>query len=355
MPHERVTLPVLAACVITQAVGAFGATGSTLAKATAPKAPLLVVIGGDHGRDGTEEGRRRFEGSTDLYRLLDDLPFDVLPIRKRLANPPSPDQLSQYGCILNFITDPDLNPRSLANLQKLLRRYRGKVVNRPEAVLRTSREQVAASLSGTPGLRVPRVLRLPGGKPAATARVLDRARPSFPLILRRAGTHTGHIIGLIDDPDALQAAVAKAGDYIATEFVDYCGADGLYRKYRVFFFGDRLVFRHMIVFDEWSVHGRSRMKFMAERPELLREEAKLCAEPEGPFPPSWNEVFREVRSRMAPDFFGLDFGVDRSGQMVLFEANATMNFFPPVVDPRFDYLKLPLPAGKDAFRSMVRS
>mgnify|MGYP006189982001 CR=1 FL=1 len=44
------------------------------------------------------------------------------------------------------------------------------VINRPEAVLRTTREEVAKTLGGIPGLLVPRVHRFRGGDPDAPLR-----------------------------------------------------------------------------------------------------------------------------------------------------------------------------------------
>ena len=41
---------------------------------------------------------------------------------------------------------------------------------------------------------------------------------------------------------------------------------------------------------------------------------------------------------MPLDFFGMDFGIRADNQVVLFEANATMSFFPFLTDPQFEYL-----------------
>ncbi|HVL29275.1 MAG TPA: hypothetical protein VM326_00985, partial [Sphingomicrobium sp.] len=207
--------------------------------------------------------------------------------------------------------------------------------------------------SGTPGLKVPKVARLPGGKPKVAARSIERLGMSFPLIVRRTGTHTGKSVCLVDSEETLRPAIASPGDYFATEFIDFRSADGLFRKYRVFFIGDQVLFRHMIVFDRWNVHGGSRVPFMVDRPELIAEEQRLLTQSDGPFPPEYQSVFAEIRSRIPLGFFGLDFGVAGSGEPVLFEANATMNFFPPVTDPRFDYLMVNLPAARRAFRDLV--
>ena len=66
---------------------------------------------------------------------------------------------------------------------------------------------------------------------------------------------------------------------------------------------------------------------------------------------SW--VLEAVRSRMPLDYFGMDFGVTPSGEVVLFEANATMNFFPFLHDPRLDYLKSALKPAREAFHEML--
>lgn len=315
-------------------------------------APLLLVYGEIVGPTA-EPGRRRLNGATDFHRLLGDIRYERLRLGRRLPFPAGASDLSAYACIVNMMTDADLHRKSLDNVWRLLANYGGKVVNHPQAVLQSGRDKIATTLAGTPGLRVPRVARLPGGKPAVAAKTIDRLGMAYPLIVRQTGTHTGKTVGLVESEDALRPTVASSGDYFATEFIDFRSADGLFRKFRVFFFGDRIVLRHMIVFDQWSVHGSTRMQFMVHRPELLAEEARLCGRAEGPFPAPLRAVFEEVRSRVALDFFGMDFGIDRDGQAVLFEANATMNFFPPVADPRFDYLQLPLAAGRQAFQQLV--
>lgn len=58
---------------------------------------------------------------------------------------------------------------------------------------------------------------------------------------------------------------------------------------------------------------------------------------------------------MPLDFFGLDFGIMPSGEVLLFEANATMSFFPSwrVEDPQFEYLLGCVPPAQAAFSKLV--
>ena len=60
-----------------------------------------------------------------------------------------------------------------------------------------------------------------------------------------------------------------------------------------------------------------------------------------------------VRRKMVLDFFGMDFGVTADGRVVLFEANATMSFFPFSSDPQYDYLRRSFAPAQAAFRELL--
>lgn len=321
---------------------------------SAANATLLFVVGSDlPERVASVEGKIHLAGSTDLHLLLGKRePRHRLHITPNFLRQQRRPDLSQYRCLFNMITEPEQNGRVLENLRKLLRDFSGKVVNRPEAVLRSTRDQVARQLAGVPGLHAPRVLRLRSSK-TGIAQAIERAGLNYPVILRQAGTHTGRIVGLFGSADQLPASLPKHDEHIATEFVDFRSGDGLYRKYRVFFIGPHIIFRHMLASDRWSVHAEDRMRFMVERPELLAEEGTLFASPEGAFPPGIGETLQKVRERMALDYFGMDFGIGPDGRLVLFEANATMNFFPFLADPRFAYVQRCLAPAQQAFRELL--
>lgn len=315
---------------------------------------ILFVIGSDEPAGTTEDGRPQYAGCTDLHRMFDRKePVHLLRLDKHALRQRRRPELEPYRCVLNLITDPDQNPRTLDNLKKLLRDYQGPVLNRPEAVLKSTRDQIARQLEGTPGLIVPQVLRVRNPKPELAVQAAQRANLQFPLIVRLAGTHTGKIVGRFDDIQQLKAALSEPGEHIFTEFVDFRSGDGLYRKYRAFFFGRRIVFRHMLVSDEWNVHARDRLRFMADWPELLAEEAGMNAKPEGAFPAEIIRTLEAVAERMSLDYFGMDFGIAPDGRVVLFEANATMNFFPFLTDPRFNYVRSCVEPAKHAFHEML--
>lgn len=321
---------------------------------SARQASIVFAIGSDQPAGTTDDGRPQYRGCTDLHLLFDKRePVHILKLDKHALRQRKRPELHPYRCILNLITDPDQNPRTLDNLKKLLREYSGKVINPPEAVLRSTRDRGARLLDGTAGLIAPKVVRLRNARPELAVGAVERGGMNYPLIVRKAGTHTGMIVGLVHTPDELRSSIVEPGEHIITEFVDFRSEDGLYRKYRAFFIGEKIIFRHMLVSDDWNIHARDRMRFMAERPYLLDEERAMFARVEGTFPPEVIETLAAIRNRMGLDYFGIDFGTMLDGRVVLFEANATMNFLPFLPDPQFEYVKACYLPAKQAFHEML--
>ncbi len=323
-----------------------------------PNATLLLIFGADREGQVARQGNQiRITGTSDIYGLLQGpepkVPYHRLQVTPNIFKQNRIPELAQYRCLVNLITEPEGNDKVLSNIGRLLRAASGKVLNRPEAVLQSTRDQVARRLSDLPGLRVPRVARMRPANSAGLRQAIDRAGLSYPIILRQAGSHTGHIVGLIDSADQIPDGLARGADYLATEFVDFRSADGLYRKYRVFFIGQRIVFRHLIGSDGWNIHAKDRRRFMIERPELLVEEKLLFERPEGAFSDAVIDTLRAVRERIKLDFFGMDFALLSDGQLLLFEANASMNFFPFMAEPEFAYVQQCWEPARRAFREML--
>ena len=323
-------------------------------------ARLLVVVGSDSGGKATSSGGVRVAGNSDVVKFVrGSVPFEQLNLgiqlkaAKQAVKAQGAAGLSHYECVLNLVTDPDQNPRTLEMLARMLRGYRGRVINRPEALLRTTRDQVAKRLAGIAGLRVPRIVRLRNPKLGAASTAAARAGLAFPLIVRRAGTHTGKIVAVVEGPGELDAAAAGPGEFFIIEYVDFRSDDGLYRKYRLWCLGGTTIFRHLIISDQWNVHVNERLRFMLDRDALIAEEVRLLDRPEGALPQNVHDAFDAVKERLGLDFFGMDFAVDRDGQVLLFEANATMNFFPLATHPKFSHLDTIHGPAQAAFQRML--
>ena len=91
---------------------------------------------------------------------------------------------------------------------------------------------------------------------------------------------------------------------------------------------------------------------MAARPDIIAEENRHV---ETGLPEAATATLHRVRERMGLDFFGIDFGMTADDELILFEANATMNFFPFIEDKLFAYVRACLPPSREAFHQMLQA
>jgi hypothetical protein len=294
------------------------------------------------------------EGNTDIWRLRsnadDFLRLHIPPNFGRISIKPT---LEEVGLILNLVTDPDRNPKVLGIAERFLRRFPGRILNPPRAVLGTSRDRVARLLAGIDGLVVPPTV-LFKGRPNPAMAAIERAGLHFPAILRRPGTHNGQIIHLVRTAGELLPLLDPVRDYLLTEYVDIRDGDGLCHKIRVYWFGQTPVVRHMLASDDWNVHAKARETTMVHHPAWIERERALLAAGLAGLPDRARTAIEGIRARMPLDYFGIDFALLPDDRVLLFEANATMNFFPLSTDPRFAYAGEPVVAtGRAAIDRMI--
>jgi glutathione synthase/RimK-type ligase-like ATP-grasp enzyme len=295
-------------------------------------------------RDGADIDTK---GNTDLFllRTRDPRGYGRIHIIPGYFRQPFRYDLAGFDLLLNLVTDADQNPKVLANLAKLLRPYRGRVLNRPEAVLGSTREKVAAACAALPHVIAPRTIRLVSARQAGDF--------PFPAILRLAGTHSGRVIGIVESADQLDSRLIEGREHFLTEYVDFRSADGLYRKYRFVLIGGEIVMRHLLVSDGWNVHAADRTRFMAPRPALVAEERDAIDYGMQALPRGVRAGLAAIRGAVGLDLFGVDCAISGAGEIILFEANATMNFFPLSDDPQYAYLGKALARAQAAFDALL--
>ena len=317
------------------------------------KPRVALIFGGDE--QVRQSGRLNFlnKGSSDVYHLADLPDPDMFQMTKSYFRQRVRHAFDKYDLLVNLITDADENGTVLEILEKALQGSRVSVLNPPERVRGTTREGIAKQVAGIENLLVPRVRKIGSAKPQVLMGLERSGAMAYPAILRRAGTHSGRVLGVLSSPGVVVSGERNPRGYYLTEFVDFRSRDGLYRKYRVFMFGGTPVFRHMLISDRWNVHMSDRERFMMPRPELLEESQGLYERGVDNLPPHVRKVLEGVHERLRLDFFGIDFGVLPDGRVVLFEANATMNFFPVSDDPRLAAMNLCVPPAQAAFRQMI--
>jgi tetratricopeptide (TPR) repeat protein len=226
--------------------------------------------------------------------------------------------------VVNLISDADQADGLLPLAAEFAGRFGKPVVNDPGKIQRTTRDSVAVLLQGIPGCRVARVVRQKAGSALAAASLQAEFASSSTVLVRPAGTHGGDDFEKIEGAEGLAAVLAQAadGDRYFIEYIDYRSADGYFRKYRFIFVDGQILPYHLAIAGDWKVHHDS--TDMADHAWMQREDEAFLGDPASVFNPGHYDMLREIQQRIGLDYFGIDCGLDRSGDLVVFEVNASM-------------------------------
>ncbi len=265
-----------------------------------------------------------FAGNIPHQYLFKDAPYDTDTLALFGSSRYDVESLKRDAhVVVNLISDADQADGVLALAADLADRLGKPIVNDPRRIQRTTRDAVAEVLEGIAGCIVPKVLRQKAGTELAVA-ALRRAIPSSAVLVRPAGTHGGDCFEKIEDAAGLAATLARQadGDRYFIEYIDYRSLDGHFRKYRFIFVDGAILPYHLAIADGWKVHHDS--TDMVDHTWMQREEEAFLSEPTTVFNADHYRVLREIRQRIGLDYFGIDCGLDASGNLVVFEVNASM-------------------------------
>jgi hypothetical protein len=342
---------------------------------------LGAVLADNGDRDGAQEHfRRGFRGhaiSTLPYRgtqppvallqlvssgggniptasFLDDCIFLTSVVVTDHLDPALP--LPPHQLIFNAIGDADLCEPALEAAVRLIARSSAPVINDPRAIMKTGRISNAIRLGAVPGVVTPRTIAIardilagPEGGDTIAAHQF-----TFPLLLRSPGYHTGRNFIIVADAGELSAAAAglPGSDLLAIEYLDARGHDGSARKYRVMMIGGNIYPLHLAISRDWKVHYFT--SDMADKPDHRLEEAAFLADMPAVLGDKAYRALEGIREALGLDYAGIDFGLNAQGDLLLFEANATMVIAVPDNDERWAYRRAAITGIIDAVMAMIR-
>ena len=149
----------------------------------------------------------------------------------------------------------------------------------------------------------------------------------YPLLLRRDGVHMGQDIHLVHTPGEAEALIErrlreleelprrerpKGRLDLAVEFVDTADAEGIYRKWRSYVIGDRVIPRLLSLSRGWLVNFGHLIE-----DERAREEDRAFVQGGEPNP----DLLRQAARLTGADVVALDYARRRDGSYVFWEAN----------------------------------
>jgi len=225
--------------------------------------------------------------------------------------------------VVNLVSDADQAGLLLPLIADLVDRLGRPTVNHPRKIERTTRDAVAVLLDGIPGCRVPKILRQKAGTGLASTAVQAALSSPSAILVRPAGTHGGDDFEKIEDKE-LESLLAHTpdSDRYLIEYLDYRSTDGYFRKYRFIFVDQQILPYHLAIAADWKVHHDN--TDMGDHPWMQQEEETFLRDPGAVFNAGHDRVLREIQQRIGLDYFGIDCALDRSGNLVVFEVNASM-------------------------------
>jgi glutathione synthase/RimK-type ligase-like ATP-grasp enzyme len=256
-----------------------------------------------------------------------------------------------HHVVFNAIGDPDSTRRTLERAAQLLTATNAPVINDPRAVLRTDRQSMMERLAALPGVLAPRTRRVP--RDEVRAERLAAEGFAFPLLLRSPGFHAGDHFSLVANAAQLDAALAElpGAELYVIAFHDTRAADGWVRKYRAVFIDGRPYPVHLAIAQQWKVHYFSGA--MAESAAHREEERRFLDGMDDVLGAAGMATLAAIGAALQLDYGGVDFGRDRDGNVIVFEANATMAVYPPPDDALWDYRRVAHANAIAAVRAML--
>jgi glutathione synthase/RimK-type ligase-like ATP-grasp enzyme len=227
--------------------------------------------------------------------------------------------------VFNQIADPDSHAGALERCAEMCSQLPVPVINHPEKVLATTRDRVSATLRGITGVRMPQTIRARPSSPDEVFELAESSDVGLPLIVRLPGFHNGINMVLLRDREdyaLLHALPFDGRDFYLTEFVNSSNDQGVYTKTRIAVIDGEPFFRHFLYDRTWKIHSGA-INFMKEHPDAfsrdelanLRERSMDLARP----------ALKQIHERLGLDYFGIDCQLGENGDLLIFEANATMN------------------------------
>ncbi|RZT10531.1 hypothetical protein SAMN05216319_1012 [Duganella sp. CF402] len=284
-----------------------------------------------------------------------DVTLELLYLR---ADEEFPDEVPDHDVMLVAVAESQANQPLLERLTEYVRDWPRPVINRPEQIRRLSRDGVCAALQGAPGIEMPQSVRA-GRYTLFKVASLEQPIESllsdggFPIIVRPLSSHAGTNLEKIDTPAQLASYLneVRGEQFYISRFVDYRGADGLFRKYRVALVDGKPFICHYAISERWMIHYLN--AGMTESADKRAEEAACMAAFDDGFAVRHKAALAAIHQRMGLPYLGIDCAEMPNGDLLVFEVDNAMIVH--AMDPE-DMFPYKVPAMRrvfNAFRQLL--
>ena len=239
-----------------------------------------------------------------------------------------PEPLPDHDIAIVIASDSDDCRDALRKIADAMAKWPRPVLNPPHLVSRLDRDKLHGLLRGIDGLEIPQTMAVPRVCLSQLSRLVAAPADiapglSFPLIVRPRGSHAGRGLARIDNPVAMEGYLGERceEEFFVSRFVDYAGADGLFRKYRIVVIDGMPYACHLAIADRWDIWYLNAA--MSQDASKRLEEQTFMQTFEAGFARRHRAALSGLAERIGLDYFTVDCGETRNGSLLVFEADNT--------------------------------
>ncbi|MGO8908794.1 MAG: ATP-grasp domain-containing protein [Bradyrhizobium sp.] len=266
-------------------------------------------------------------GNTPIEFLLENSGIELQTLYV-VAGVDLPAPLPQHDVAIVIASDSEECLEALRKIDFVASRWPRPLLNPPRLVRHLDRDKLHGLLRGIEGLDIPATACVTRAQLTEIARSNSSladvaAELEFPIIIRPRGSHAGVGLARVDDGAMVARYLADRSEqeFFVARFVDYAGSDGLFRKYRIVFVDGRPFACHMAIADRWDIwYLNAGMTFSAEK---RSEEESFMRDFDRDFAVRHGSALAAVAERVGLDYFTIDCAENRSGELLIFEADNT--------------------------------
>jgi hypothetical protein len=266
-------------------------------------------------------------GNTPIEFLLEHSAIELQTLYV-VAGIDLPEPLPEHDVAIVIASDSEECCDALRKIDQAAARWPRPLLNPPQLVGNLDRDKLYRLLHGIEGLDIPTTTSV------TRAQLSDLVQPDrpiatvaadlrFPIIVRPRGSHAGVGLAKLDDRTAIGRYLAQRPEpaFFVSRFVDYCGDDGLFRKYRIAFVDGRPYACHMAIADRWDIwYLNAGMAFSASK---RLEEADFMRTFDHAFAVRHRRALAALADRVGLDYFTVDCAENSRGELLIFEADNT--------------------------------
>jgi hypothetical protein len=252
-----------------------------------------------------------------------------------------PVPLPDHDIAIVIASDSEDCRDALRKIDQAASRWPRPLLNPPQLVCNLDRDKLHRLLDGIDGLEIPATIGVEREQLSQTARSASAlaaiaADLVFPVIVRPRGSHAGAGLAKVDDEPAMARYLEgrQEQQFFISQFVDYSGGDGQFRKYRVVFVDGRPYACHMAIAERWDIWYLN--AGMSESAAKRLEEETFMRTFDIGFARRHATALAGMADRIGLDYFTVDCAETKSGSLLIFEADNTAvvhNMDPPNVFP----------------------